>query len=71
MYGRWAGSLQVGDRPLLLVAWDPHDISDEFIAPYAATVEPMKEGFLSRDGVGIRDFHYRIVKGYRKTPGND
>jgi hypothetical protein len=56
---------------LLLVAWDPHDISDELTVPYAATVEPMKEGFLSRDGVEIRDFHYRIVKGYRKTPGND
>jgi dolichol-phosphate mannosyltransferase len=71
MYGRWASSLQIADRPLLLVAWDPHDLSDEFTVPYAATVEPMKEGFLSRDGVGIRDFHYRIVKGYRKNRGND
>jgi len=71
MYGRWASSLQVGDRPLLLVAWDPHDISDELTVPYAATVGPMKEGFLSRDGVGIRDFHYRIVQGYRKAAGND
>jgi hypothetical protein len=71
MYGRWASTLQIGDRPLLLVAWDPHDIADEFTVPYATTVGPMKTGFLTRDGVGIRDFHYRIVKGYRKPPGND
>lgn len=69
MYGRWASTLEIGDRPLLLVAWDPHDIADEFTAPYATTVGPMKTGFLSRDGVAIRDFHYRIAKGYRK--GND
>ena len=37
MYGRWAKSLEIGDRPLLLVAWDPHDIADEFTVPYATT----------------------------------
>ncbi|HEY2403884.1 MAG TPA: glycosyltransferase family 39 protein [Steroidobacteraceae bacterium] len=71
MYGRWAKSLEIGDRPLLLVAWDPHDIADEFTVPYAATVGPMQTGYLARDGVEIRDFHYRIVKGYRKPQGND
>jgi dolichol-phosphate mannosyltransferase len=71
MYGRWAKSLEIGDRPLLLVAWDPHDIADEVTVPYAASVGPMQTGYLARDGVEIRDFHYRIVKGYRKRPGND
>jgi dolichol-phosphate mannosyltransferase len=75
MYARWATSLEIGDRPLLLVAWDPHDLADEFTAPYASSVGPMQTGYLSRDGVAIRDFHYRIVKGYRKPPdaaaGND
>jgi dolichol-phosphate mannosyltransferase len=75
MYGRWASSVEIGDRPLLLVAWDPHDIADEFTVPYAATVGPIQTGYLSRDGVAIRDFHYRIVKGYRKPAraqsGND
>jgi dolichol-phosphate mannosyltransferase len=71
MYGRWAKSLEIGDRPLLLVAWDPHDIADEFTVPYATSVGPMQTGYLARDGVEIRDFHYRIVKGYRKRPGND
>jgi dolichol-phosphate mannosyltransferase len=71
MYGRWASSLVIGQRPLLLVAWDPHDIADEFTVPYATTVGPLKEGFLTRDGVGIRDFHYRVVTGYRGKQGND
>jgi len=71
MYGRWAKTLEIGNRPLLLVAWDPHDIADEFTVPYAAEVGPMQTGYLTRDGVEIRDFHYRIVKGYRKPSGND
>jgi len=66
MYGRWASTLQIGERPLLLVAWDPHDIADEFTVPYAASVGPMQTGYLSREGVPVRDFHYRIAKGYRK-----
>lgn len=69
MYGRWASSLEIGDRPLLLVAWDPHDIADEFTVPYASSVGPIQTGYLARDGVAIRDFHYRVVKGYRKPQG--
>ncbi len=71
MYGRWAKTLDIGRRPLLLVAWDPHDMADEITVPYADSVGPMQTGHLARDGVEIRDFHYRIVTGYRKLPGND
>jgi dolichol-phosphate mannosyltransferase len=71
MYGRWQENLDIGERPLLLVAWDPHDIADEFTVPYATSVGPIETGYLARDGVAIRDFHYRIVKGYRKPPGNN
>ena len=59
MYGQWASGLQVGDRPLLLVAFDPHDLSDELTAGYAR-LDPPKRGILSRDGVEIRDFYYRV-----------
>jgi len=62
MYGRWASSLAVGDRTLLLVAWDPHDLSDELTAPYVATLGPLKEGQLTRAGAEIRNFHYRIAR---------
>jgi hypothetical protein len=68
MYGRWASSLAVGDRPLLLVAWDPHDLSDELTAPYVATLDPPREGFLTRDGAEIRNFHYRTARGLVAQP---
>lgn len=68
MYGRWASALAVGNRTLLLVAWDPHDISDELTAPYVATLEPPKEGVLRRSGTDIRNFHYRIARGLAVPP---
>jgi dolichol-phosphate mannosyltransferase len=68
MYERWASSLAVGERPLLLVAWDPHDLSDELTAPYVATLGPPREGVLARGGVEIRNFHYRIARGLAAHP---
>jgi dolichol-phosphate mannosyltransferase len=68
MYGRWASSLAVGNRTLLLVAWDPHDISDELTAPYVATLDPPKEGVLTRAGTEVRNFHYRIARGLAVHP---
>jgi dolichol-phosphate mannosyltransferase len=68
MYGRWASSLAVGNRPLLLVAWDPHDLSDELTAPYVATLSPPREGTLTRAGAEIRDFHYRTARGLVDHP---
>jgi dolichol-phosphate mannosyltransferase len=71
MYGRWASSLAVGNRPLILVAWDPHDISDELTAPYVASLGPTNEGVLTRAGTEIRDFHYRIAQGLAVHPAPD
>jgi dolichol-phosphate mannosyltransferase len=68
MYERWTSSLAVGNRTLLLVAWDPHDISDELTAPYVATLDPPKEGVLTRAGTEIRNFHYRIARGLAAHP---
>jgi dolichol-phosphate mannosyltransferase len=68
MYGRWASSLGVGNRTLLLVAWDPQDISDELTAPYVASLDPPKEGELTRAGTEIRNFHYRIAHGLAAHP---
>jgi len=68
MYGRWASSLVVGDRPLLLVAWDPHDLSDELTASYATALDAPKVGYVTRDGDVIREFHYRIAHGLRAHP---
>jgi dolichol-phosphate mannosyltransferase len=71
MYERWASSLAVDGRPLILVAWDPHDISDELIAGYATTLEPPKEGKLTRQGSVVRKFHYRVVHGLGERERSD
>jgi len=63
MYGRWASSLPAGDRPLVLIAWDPHDISDELTVGYVKSLEPPQEGTLTRGGTVIRNFRYRIARG--------
>jgi dolichol-phosphate mannosyltransferase len=72
MYGRWASSLAVGDRTLVLVAWDPHDVSDELTSGYVARLEPLQEGVLTRGATEIRNFHYRIAHGLAadRVPGN-
>jgi len=48
---------------------DPHDLSDELTAPYVATLDPPKEGMLSRAGTEIRNFHYRIAPRAGSSPG--
>jgi dolichol-phosphate mannosyltransferase len=68
MYERWASHLAVDDRTLILVAWDPHDISDELTAGYAVKLDPIKEGTLTRDGVPIRNFRYRLAHGFTGQP---
>jgi len=69
MYGVWAAPLVVGDRPLLLIAWDAHDLSDELTAGYAAHLGALQEGSLTRNGSFIRHFLYRIGHGYRPVSG--
>jgi dolichol-phosphate mannosyltransferase len=69
MYGRWASSLAVGNRPLLLVAWDLHDLSEELTRGYVATLGPIKEGLVTRPGNETRNFYYRIAHGLAATSG--
>ena len=64
-----ASSLEVGDRTLLLVAWDPHDLSDELTAAYVATLDPPREGMLSRHGTLIRNFHFDRPGSAERTDG--
>jgi dolichol-phosphate mannosyltransferase len=63
MYGPWAHTMELERRPLILVAWDVSDLSDELIAPYVEA-GPVQEGYLARDGVRIREFRYRIARGW-------
>jgi hypothetical protein len=60
--------MNVDSRPLILVAWDAEDLSDDLIAPYAEA-GPLVEGYLHRDGIPIREFRYRIARRFHVPPG--
>jgi dolichol-phosphate mannosyltransferase len=60
MYARWASSLPAGDKTLVLVAWDPNDLSDIVTAHSVDSLAPPKEGTLTRNGIVIRQFLYRV-----------
>lgn len=66
MYGRWAQTMEFEGRPLVLVAWDVTDLSDALVSPYVEA-GPVREAYLQRDGVPIREFRYRIGRGWH-TP---
>lgn len=71
MYDRWASSLNVADRPLILVAWDPHDLSDELTAGYVASLDTTRERTLTREGTVIRNVLYRTAQGWDPGSGHD
>ena len=64
MYERWFPLAQQAGRTLILIAWDRRDLSDQQISPYVDRLGPIREGILSRGGVPIRHYYYRIVYGY-------
>jgi dolichol-phosphate mannosyltransferase len=68
MYERWFSPSTVGSRTMLLVAWDPHDLSDELTRPHADYLSVPQEGVITRDGVVIAHYYYRLARGVRAAP---
>jgi dolichol-phosphate mannosyltransferase len=67
MYERWTpAELQEG-RTLLLVAWDPGDITGKSIESHAERWGPLEEDVLRRDGAVVRHYYYRLAYNYRAT----
>jgi dolichol-phosphate mannosyltransferase len=68
MYERWTPpELQEG-RTLLLVAWDPEDLTGKTIESHAERLGPVQDKVLSRDGQIVRHYYQRVVYNYRATP---
>jgi dolichol-phosphate mannosyltransferase len=68
MYERWVPiELQQG-RSLLLVAWKAADLMGPRVESRAARLEPIHEGVLSRDGLVINHYYYRVAYGLRRLP---
>jgi dolichol-phosphate mannosyltransferase len=68
MYERWTPpELQEG-RTLLLVAWDPNDLTGNTIESHAERLGPVEEEVLRRDGQVVRHYYHRLVYNYRAIP---
>jgi dolichol-phosphate mannosyltransferase len=65
MYERWTPpELQAG-RTLLLVAWDPKDLTGKTIESHAERLGPVEDDVLTRDGRVIRHYYHRLAYNYR------
>jgi dolichol-phosphate mannosyltransferase len=65
MYERWTPPPQASGRDLLLVAWDPSEISDTMLEPHAQRLGPIEQEVLQRDGTFVRHYYHRIAYNYR------
>jgi dolichol-phosphate mannosyltransferase len=67
MYERWTpADLQQG-RNLLLVAWDPGDLTGYEIEAHAERWGPLEDDVLIRDGRVVRHYYHRVAYNYRST----
>jgi dolichol-phosphate mannosyltransferase len=65
MYERWTPpSLQQG-RTLLLVAWDPKDLTGYAVESHVESLGPVEQEELTRDGMPVRRYYYRLAYNYR------
>jgi dolichol-phosphate mannosyltransferase len=68
MYERWTPpELQEG-RNLLLVAWDPRDITGKVIESHAERLGPVEDDVLRQDGQIVRHYYHRLAYHYRTIP---
>jgi dolichol-phosphate mannosyltransferase len=68
MYERWTPpELQEG-RTLLLVAWEPAELSGKEIESHAERWGPVVDDVLLRDGQVVRHYYHRVAYNYRAMP---
>ena len=67
MYERWFPAARQSGRRLLLIAWNPAELSDAVLADRVERLDPIQQGLLTRDKQPIRPFYYRVVYGFQPT----
>jgi dolichol-phosphate mannosyltransferase len=65
MYERWTPPAAQVSRDLLLVAWEPGEISDNIVEPHAERLGPIEQEVLQRDGNFVRHYYHRMAYNYR------
>jgi dolichol-phosphate mannosyltransferase len=64
MYERWFPAAGQSGRQLLLIAWDPADLSDRAVGAHVDRLDPIQQRLLTRDQQLIRPFYYRAAYGF-------
>jgi dolichol-phosphate mannosyltransferase len=64
MYERWFPAAEQSGRQLLLVAWNPADLSEQVVGEHVERLDPIQQGLLMRDRQPIRPFYYRSAYGF-------
>jgi dolichol-phosphate mannosyltransferase len=65
MYERWTPAKSQQGRTLLLVAWDPVDLTDKTVESRAERLGPVEDDVLMHDGRVVRHYYHRLAYNYR------
>jgi dolichol-phosphate mannosyltransferase len=68
MYERWTPPELQDGRTLLLVAWDPMDLTGKAVESRAERLGPVEDEVLRRDGEVVRHYYHRLAYNYRSIP---
>jgi dolichol-phosphate mannosyltransferase len=64
MYERWFPPAGQSGRELLLIAWNPAELSDAALSDRVVRLDPIESGQLTKDERLIRPFYYRVAYGF-------
>jgi dolichol-phosphate mannosyltransferase len=65
MYGQWMPAAAQERRNLLLVAWDPSDLTQASVVQHVQKLGPIEDEVLTKDGVFVRHYYHRFAYGYQ------
>ncbi|HME39907.1 MAG TPA: glycosyltransferase family 39 protein [Steroidobacteraceae bacterium] len=68
MYERWMPARLQDGRTLLLVAWDPMDLTGKIVESRAERLGPIVDEVLMRDGRVVCHYYHRFAYNYRSIP---
>jgi dolichol-phosphate mannosyltransferase len=71
MYALWSPAKLQEGRTLLLVGWDPHDLSDKSVESHTERLGPVEDDVLLRDGKVVRHYYHRFAYNYRSIPAGE
>jgi dolichol-phosphate mannosyltransferase len=65
MYGQWMPAAAQEGRNLLLVAWEPADLTQVSVTQHVQRLGPIEDDVLEKDGRFIRHYYHRFAYGYQ------